>query len=161
MKAFGYLFHGAIELLFEGQQLEKVVGLLSKFIATVNEYVMDALDLELSQILIQTLNEIVSALIEKQDAGLDIKYVARAHLFDMLQMSIKCLGIFQSFKLAGKPDPQNIVESKKLVAELIGKLAQLSDNPDQDYLDTHLPQIVSDAFCDKESSELSVLQLQS
>ena len=65
LKAFGYLFRGSIELLTESQHLEKVVGLLSKFVETVKDYVLDALDLELSEILIQTLNEIVNSLIEK------------------------------------------------------------------------------------------------
>ena len=77
----------------------------------------------------------------------------------MLKMGIQCLGVFQSFKLAGKHDPPNIVQAKELVSDLIAKLSKLSDEPEKDYLDAHLPQIVSDGFCDKEASELSVLQL--
>ena len=88
---------------------------------------------------------------------MDIKYVAGAHLYDMLKMGIQCLGVFQSFKLAGKPDPTNIVESKALVTALIGTPGQLSNEPYQDYLDLHLAYMVADAFCDKESCELSVL----
>ena len=37
---------------------------------------MEALDLELSQILIFSLIEITDSLIEKLDSGLDVKYVA-------------------------------------------------------------------------------------
>ena len=94
MKAFGYLFSGAIELLPESQHFTKVEGLLTNFIETVRDYVLDALDHELSEILIQTLNEIVASLIEKQEAGLDVRYVVKAHLFDMLRMSMRCMGVF-------------------------------------------------------------------
>ena len=138
LKAFGYLFTGAIELLPEAKYFTKVESLLTNFVQTVKDYVIDALDQELAEILVQTLNEVADSLIAKQEAGMDIKYVAGAHLYDMLKMGIQCLGVFQSFKLAGKPDPTNIVESKALVTALIGKLGQLSDEPDQDYLDLHL-----------------------
>ena len=67
LRAFGYLFRGSIELLSESKQLEKVVGLLENFIETVKDYVSEALDLELSEILIYTLIEITESLIEKQD----------------------------------------------------------------------------------------------
>ena len=56
LKAFGFLFRGAIELLPESKDFTKVVDLLSKFIETVKEHVVDALDLELSEILMSTLN---------------------------------------------------------------------------------------------------------
>ena len=67
LRAFGYLFRGSIELLSESKQFEKVVGLLENFIETVKDYVSEALDLELSEILIYTLIEITESLIEKQD----------------------------------------------------------------------------------------------
>ena len=100
---------------------------------------MDALDQELGGILVQTLNEIADSLIEKLDAGMDIKHVARPHLYEMLKMGVKCFGVFQSFKLAGKPDPPHIVESKQHVTSLVAKLGQLSDEPERDYLDARLP----------------------
>ena len=75
----------------------------------------------------------------------------------MLQMVIKCLGVFQSFKLAGKPDPQNIADSKKRVYQLISNLSKLSEDPTQDYLDANLAKIVSDGFCDRDTDELSVV----
>ena len=67
LRAFGYLFRGSIELLSESKQFEKVVDLLKNFIETVKDHVSEALDLELSEILIYTLIEITESLIEKQE----------------------------------------------------------------------------------------------
>ena len=67
LRAFGYLFRGSIELLSESKQFEKVVDLLNNFIETVKDHVSEALDLELSEILIYTLIEITESLIEKQE----------------------------------------------------------------------------------------------
>ena len=59
VKGFGFLFRGAIELLPESHHLSKVESLLENFLIKVRDHVIDALDLELAEILVQTLNEIV------------------------------------------------------------------------------------------------------
>ena len=53
-----------------------VILLSSLCFSRDQDYVMEALDLELSQILIFSLIEITDSLIEKLDSGLDVKYVA-------------------------------------------------------------------------------------
>lgn len=67
LKAFGYLFSGAIELIPDSQNLVKVNPLLCKFIKTVKENILDALDIELSQILVLSVNEMLDALIIKKE----------------------------------------------------------------------------------------------
>jgi len=66
IRGFGFLFRGAVELLPASENFDKVDGLLKSFMKTIKEHVIDALDLELSEILIQTLNEICEILSEKK-----------------------------------------------------------------------------------------------
>lgn len=55
----------------------------------VRDHVIDALDLELAEILVQTLNEIVQALLDKQTAGIDPKWLIKPHLFNIMKMALK------------------------------------------------------------------------
>lgn len=41
---------------------------------------------------------------------------------------MKCLAVFQNFRLQGKPDPDNILESKRLVSEIFNQLHLLNPN---------------------------------
>jgi len=50
-RAFGYLFEGAVELIFEESQFEKVQGLLGEFIFTINTTGCEGLDMELAELL--------------------------------------------------------------------------------------------------------------
>ena len=80
LKAFGYLFSGAIELIPDSQNLSKVSSFLDKFMKTVKENILDALDIELSQILVLSLNEMLDSLIIKKEAQkLDVSAVIDKH----------------------------------------------------------------------------------
>ena len=65
LKGFGYLFRGAVEMLPESDLFKKVEVLLRDFMKAVKDHVADGLDLELAEILVGTLNEIVTSLLEK------------------------------------------------------------------------------------------------
>ena len=93
-KGFGYLFRGAVEMLPESENLNKVETLLKNFMNAVKEHIADALDLELAEILVGTLNEIVSSLVEKQTAGVDPAWLIRPHLKDIMLMALKALATF-------------------------------------------------------------------
>lgn len=66
IRGFGFLFRGAVELLPESENFIKVDLLLKSFMKTVKEHVVDALDLELGEILVETLNNICEVLYEKK-----------------------------------------------------------------------------------------------
>lgn len=78
----------------------------------------------------------------------------------MMKMALKALAVFQSFDLQGKPDPDNVKESKKLIKELFGKLTELSDDPSQPFFDKNISQVIADNFVYKRSDNLSCLSLQ-
>ena len=61
---------------------------------TVKEHVIDALDLELSEILVETLNNICEILHEKKQAGICPNWLIRPHLVDMMMMALKALAQF-------------------------------------------------------------------
>lgn len=105
LKGFGYLFYGAVELLPASENLDRVDSLLKSFIKTVKEHVVDALDLELAEILVHSLNEILTILVIKQRANIDPAWIIRPHLMDIMMMALKSLAVFQSFQLQGKSDP--------------------------------------------------------
>ena len=126
----------------------------------VKNHVIDALDLELAEILVLTLDEIVSALLEKQEAGVSPSWLIRPYLMDIMVMALKCLAVFQSFSLQGKSDPDNIKDAKKKIRELFDKLTQLSENPEQSFFDTNLKQVIADSFSYKRSEQLSTISLQ-
>ena len=160
LKGFGFLFRGAIELLPESQHLSKVENILQNFIKTVKDQVVDALDLELSEILVGTLNEILSALLAKQAKGVDPKWLIKPYLLDILKMSLKALAVFQSFDLQGKPDPDNVKESKKLIKQIFEQLTELSDEPTQSFFDANISQVIADHLVYKRSEQLSCVSLQ-
>ena len=88
------MFHGAVELLPASENFTKVDGLLKNFMKTIKVHVVDALDLELAEILVQTLNEICSSLLEKKNAGVCPNWLIRPHLTDMMMMALKSLAVF-------------------------------------------------------------------
>ena len=65
IKGFGFLFVGAVELLPASEHFSRVDGILNKFMNSIKDHVIDSLDLELAEILVNTLNEIVSVLLKK------------------------------------------------------------------------------------------------
>ena len=148
-------------MLPESELLARVEKLLNGFMKAVNEHVIDALDLELAEILVLTLNEMADVLLEKQKEEIDPKWLIKPHLVDMMKFALKALAVFQSFTLQGKPDPDNIKDSKKLIKVfLYEKLTQLSETPDESFFDKNIAQVVSDNFAYKRSDSLSTVSLQ-
>ena len=127
----------------------------------VKDHVIDALDLELSEILVQTINEIVDVLLAKQRADIDPSWLIRPYLKDFMMMALKSLAVFQSFMLQGKPDPEHITAAKKMTRELFDKLSELSENPNESFFDANISQVIADNFCFKRSAQLANLSLQS
>lgn len=74
----------------------------------MKNHVIEALDLELAEILVGTLTEIAQALLDKQAAGVDPKWLIKPYLIDFMNMALKALAVFQSFELQGKGDPDNV-----------------------------------------------------
>ena len=74
-------------------------SLFKNFMKAVKDHVIDALDLELSEILVQTINEIVDVLLTKQRADIDPSWLVRPYLKDFMMMALKSLAVFQSFML--------------------------------------------------------------
>ena len=54
----------------------------------------------------------------------------------MMKMAMKTLAVFHSFELQGKPDPDSVKDSKKLLRVFLNeKLTALSENPEESFLD--------------------------
>ena len=98
--------------------MDRVQGLLNDFIHCSKTELADQLDLELAQIMVQTLEKILTTLVAKDEKGVDCSEVIRKHLQDIFVIALKCLATFQSFRLNGKPDPEHIVEAKKGVSTI-------------------------------------------
>lgn len=88
------MFRGAVELLPASENFSKVDSLLKSFMKAVKVHVVDALDLELGEILVETLNSICQVLHEKQQAGICPNWLIRPHLMDMMMMALKSLAVF-------------------------------------------------------------------
>ena len=91
---------------------KKVESILVNFIDSINMVVLDSLDHELSEIMLETLTEITSSIVEKQEKGLDVKYLLRPHLRDFLIFTLRSFAVLHSYKMAGKPDPIKVEHSK-------------------------------------------------
>ena len=162
LKAFGYLFSGAIELIPDSQNLSKVSSFLDKFMKTVKESILDALDIELGQILVLSLNEMLDSLIiKKETQKLDVSEVIDKHLYDCFCFLVKSLAVLQSFKLMGKEDPDNVIATKRQIYATFPKLAKLSVFPSQDFVTENLGKLINETFSFKSSHDLSTVSLQS
>ena len=51
-----------------------------------------------------------------------------------------------TYKLQKKPDPDNIVEEKAKVQKVIKNLTKLSDNPDIDFFDAEIANLINNNF---------------
>lgn len=56
--------------------------------------------------------------IDKEKKGICCKSLIQDHLQDIFVIALRCLSTFQSFRLQGKPDPENIKESKQGVSAI-------------------------------------------
>lgn len=50
-RAFGYLFEGAVELIYEADQFSKVQPILEEFIFVANKVLCEGMDMELAELL--------------------------------------------------------------------------------------------------------------
>ena len=66
------------------------------------------LDMELAELLIETLQRILQVLTTKMQANIDPSDLISEHLQDVVEVALKCLAVFQNFRLQNKPDPANI-----------------------------------------------------
>ena len=66
LKSFGYLFTGSCEFAKKSQDYDRLQNLLSEFIFAVKSVVIESLDLELAEILTQTVIEILDYLLLKK-----------------------------------------------------------------------------------------------
>ena len=141
----------------------KVEKLLDDFVKAVEEVAIDGLDLELAGYLVDTLEEICDAFLKKknEDGCEDINRFAGKYLRSLLIMTVRSLGVFHAFRLNGKEDPEHIVASKKQCMKIIDALTELSDNPEEPYLKSQLPSIMSEFFSSQYLEHLGTFAVQS
>jgi hypothetical protein len=65
IRTFGYLFEGSTELITKSEQFEKVAEILNEFIFYAKNELVDQLDMELADLLVETLQRILNVLIVK------------------------------------------------------------------------------------------------
>lgn len=94
IKALGYLFAGSCELIHKASQFEKVQELLNDFMHYCRTELIQQLDMELSELLVETLKRILDVLYQKQKLDIDPSALIKDHLQDILEISIKCLSVF-------------------------------------------------------------------
>ena len=70
-------------------------------------------------------------------------------------VALKCLATFQSFRLNGKPDPENILDAKKGVSQIFKLCQALSSEPQEDFLVKALPPVVEQAFSTCQEEQVS------
>jgi len=60
---------------------------------------------------------------------------------------MKCMAVFQNFRLQSKPDSDAVVESKRIVFEIFDQLYKLSENQDvPDFITIGLPVVFEEIF---------------
>jgi hypothetical protein len=105
---FGYLFAGTIDIFPRGETLERVAQLLQDFVDAVEKHVLDSLDMELADSLVSALDQMTEMLVYKQQKGLDIS-IWHKHNKSVFNMLIRCLGVYNNYKLLNKPEPEGII----------------------------------------------------
>ncbi|CDW81095.1 UNKNOWN [Stylonychia lemnae] len=145
LKAFGYVFYGAVEIIPNDENLDKVDNLLSEFVRSVNEQILDSLDQELADNLIYSLSQIIEILSLKQEKEFNIKQWQK-HEKDFFYMIIRCLGVYHNLKMLNKPDSDHVIEQKKLCIKLLNNLTQVSSNPEVDFFESNLRSYFNEQF---------------
>jgi hypothetical protein len=85
-----------------------VQELLNDFMHYTRTQLVLQLDMELAELLIETLQRILQVLTNKMKANIDPSDLISEHLQDVVEVALKCLAVFQNFRLQNKPDPANI-----------------------------------------------------
>ena len=70
----------------------------------------------------------------------------RQYLPKILEFLLKAQSAYMTYKLQKKPDPDNIVEEKKKVEKVIKNLTKLSENPDIEYFDVEIVNLINNNF---------------
>lgn len=65
IKAFGYLFTGSAEFANQSSHFDRLENMMGEFVFSIKSVVQDSLDLEISEILVQTIIEILDCLLSK------------------------------------------------------------------------------------------------
>jgi len=65
IKAFGYLFAGSAEFATKSSNFDRLENMMGEFVFAIKTVVQDSLDLEISEILVQTIIEILDCLLSK------------------------------------------------------------------------------------------------
>jgi hypothetical protein len=109
MHIFGYIVAGTIEIFPAGEDLSKVEEVIDSFFSILESHVLDSLDMDLADQLIDSLKQLTDMLlIKKEKDGLDISKWYR-HNKSVFYMIVKCMGVYNNFKLLGKPEPEHII----------------------------------------------------
>lgn len=108
MHVFGYLLAGTIEIFPVDEDLSKVEEVLDNYIASLESHVLDSLDMDLADQLVDSLKQMTEMLIVKKEQGLDISKWHK-HNKSVFYMLVKCMGVYNNFKLLNKVEPEHIV----------------------------------------------------
>jgi hypothetical protein len=89
-------------------------------------------------------------LVYKQSKGLDISIWHR-HNKAVFYMLIRCLGVYNNFKLINKPEPEAVVAQKQKVLEILKRINELlpghsseSEERKGDFFEAHVKDYFSE-----------------
>lgn len=99
LRSLGYLFEGSCELIFDASQFERVQELLNDFMHYTRTQLVLQLDMELAELLIETLQRILQVLTNKLIMKIDPSALISEHLQDVVEVALKCLAVFQNYRL--------------------------------------------------------------
>lgn len=73
--------------------------LLDDFVHYMKTELVLQLDMELAQLLVETLHRVLAVLIAKQLKGIDPTSLIKEHLHDVFVVALQCLAVFQNYRL--------------------------------------------------------------
>ena len=153
MHIFGYIVAGTIEIFPGDEDLSKVEEVIDAFISSLESHVLDSLDMDLADQLIDSLKQLTDMLLlKKEQDGLNISKWHK-HNKSIFYMIIKCLGVYNNFKLLNKPEPEHIVNQKKAALSLLKNMTKLlpGESPEEaseerDFFDFHVKTYFDEFF---------------
>ena len=118
----------------------------------VEKHVLDSLDNELADSLVASLDQITEMLVYKQSKGLDIS-IWHKHNKSVFYILLRCLGVYNNFKLANKAEPEGILIQKQKVHAILQRLGELlpkeGESPEdkkQDFFESHVTTYFTEYF---------------
>jgi hypothetical protein len=85
---------------------------------------LESLDTELADALVETLKNMTEMLIYKKNKGLDVSLFSQ-HCKSVFYMLIRCLGVYNNFKLLGKGEPEQILAQKQKTLKIMFQMNEL------------------------------------